>query len=138
MTTNDDTAVTRDFLVDWFARLTDSGFDGAVFTGSLAEDVVWTATGHSPISGTCHGLAEYLEKIYRPLDERLTRWPRPQVLRILVDGQWGLVEFSGVGGLGRNGTDYSMRYCWLLRVVDGKVREVVGYYDQGKVAELFA
>ncbi|MBM9467485.1 nuclear transport factor 2 family protein [Nakamurella leprariae] len=129
---------TRAFLTGWFRRLTESGFDGAVFAAGLADDIVWTATGHSPISGTCHGRAEYLERIYRPLAERLERWPRPEVLRIMVDGDWGLVEFSGVGGLGRNGTDYSMRYCWLMRVADGAVREVIGYYDQGKVAELFA
>jgi ketosteroid isomerase-like protein len=128
----------RAFVTDWFARLTESGFDSRIFAGGLADDLVWTATGHSPVSGTCHGKAEYLEKIYRPLDERLERWPRPEVLRILVDGDWCLVEFSGVGGLGRNGTDYSMRYCWVMRVADGQVREVTGYYDQAKVAELFA
>lgn len=130
--------LTRTFLTDWFQRLDDSGFDSRIFADGLADDVVWTATGHSPISGTCRGKAEYREKIYRPLDEKLARWPRPKVLRILVDGEWGLVEFEGVGGLGHNGADYSMRYCWLMHVVDGTVREVTGYYDQGKVAELFA
>jgi hypothetical protein len=31
-----------------------------------------------------------------------------------------------------------LQFCWVIRVVDGLVREVVGYYDQTKVAELFA
>jgi hypothetical protein len=30
-----------------------------------------------------------------------------------------------------------MRYCWAMRASDGLVREVVGYSDTAKVAELF-
>ena len=56
----------------------------------------------------------------------------------MADGDWGFVEFEGVGGRGTNGTDYTIRYCWVMRVEDDLVREVVGYYDQSKVAELFA
>ena len=57
---------------------------------------------------------------------------------ILADGEWAVVQFRGVGGVGRNGADYTLEYCWVIRVVDDRVREVVGYYDQVKVAELFA
>jgi uncharacterized protein len=134
----DTTARTRAFLEDWFRRLTDTGFDGQVFLDALADDVVWTATGHSPVSGTFRGQQEYADGVYRRLDERLETWPRPRVLRILADGDWGFVEFEGVGGRGKNGTDYSFRYCWVLRVGDEQVREVIGYYDQQKVAALFS
>ena len=75
--------------------------------------------------------------MWRPLDDHLVRWPRANVTRILADGEWAVVEFHGVGGLGRNGTDYTLQYCWVVRVVDDLVREVVGYYDQVKVNELF-
>jgi len=36
-----------------------------------------------------------------------------------------VVEFHGVGGLGRNGTGYTLQYCWVIHVVDDLVREVV-------------
>jgi len=49
-----------------------------------------------------------------------------------------VVEFHGVGGVDRNGTDHTLRYCWVVRVVDDRIREVVGYYDQVKVDELFS
>ena len=129
---------TRRFLTDWFARLEASRFDGGVFLGALAEDLVWTATGSSPVSGTFRGKQSYIDHVWRPLDDHLTRWPRADVLRILADGEWAVVEFRGVGGIGRNGTDYSLHYCWIVRVVDDQVREVVGYYDQVKVNELFS
>lgn len=136
--TTDATPRTRAFLEDWFRRLADTGFDGQVFLAALADDVTWTATGHSPVSGTFHGKQEYADGVYHRLAERLETWPRPRVLRILADGDWGFVEFEGVGGRGTNGTDYTMRYCWVMRVEDDLVREVVGYYDQSKVAELFS
>ena len=90
------------------------------------------------MSGTFHGKAEYAQKVYQPLAAHLSTWPRPSVLRVLADGEWGTVEFLGKGGIGNNGTDYAMRYCWILRVVGGKVVEVTGYFDQTKVIELFA
>ena len=129
---------TRGFLTEWFARLEASGFDGGVFLGALSDDLVWTATGESPVSGTFRGKQSYVDNVWRPLDDHLSKWPKAHVLRILADGEWAVVEFRGVGGVGRNGTDYTLQYCWVLRVVDDYVREVVGYYDQVKVAELFA
>ena len=30
-----------------------------------------------------------------------------------------------------------MRYCWLMHVTADKIDQVIGYYDQLKVAELF-
>jgi uncharacterized protein len=134
----DTTTTTRTFLTDWFDRLAATGFDASVFLDALADDLVWTATGESPVSGTFHGKQAYADGIWRRLDERLARWPRAQVLRILADGEWATVEFDGVDGLGHNGTDYSMRYCWLLRVQDDRIHEVIGYYDQTKVTELFS
>ncbi len=134
----DVTQVTRAFVHDWFARLERSGFAAPVFLAALADDVVWTATGHSPVSGTFRGKQAYIDGVYRVLDDRLQRWPQAQVTRILVDGEWASVEFVGVGGVGRNGTDYTLQYSWILHVVDHHIREVVGYYDQSKVLELFA
>ena len=126
------------FLRHWFGRLTETGWTPEVFLDALAEDLIWTATGTSPISGTYRGRDAYIEGIYRRLDERLASWPRPHVERIIADGQWGVVEFSSTGGRGKNGTDYNMRYCWIIHVMNDRVVEVVGYYDTQTVTALFA
>ena len=140
MTTPSPTATerTRRFLTDWFDQLEATGFDGTVFLGALSDDLVWTATGNSPVSGTFRGKQAYIDGVWRGLDSHLVTWPKAEVQRILADGEWAVVEFHGVGGLGRNGTDYTLQYCWVLRVVEDLIVEVVGYYDQVKVAELFA
>jgi ketosteroid isomerase-like protein len=128
---------TKDFLKDWFDRLAATGFDGAVFLDAFSDNLVWTATGHSPVSGTFRSKADYIEKVYRPLDDHLETWPQADVTRILADGDWAIVEFNGVGGVGKNGTDYSLQYCWVIHVEANVITEVTGYYDQTKVAELF-
>jgi ketosteroid isomerase-like protein len=129
---------TRRFLTDWFDQLEATGFDGGVFLGALSDDLVWTATGTSPVSGTFRGKQAYIDGVWHPLDDHLTTWPKAEVQRILADGEWAVVEFHGVGGVGRNGTDYTLQYCWVVRVVEDRIVEVIGYYDQVKVAELFA
>ena len=126
------------FLRDLFRRLAERGWTGGIFLDALADDLTWTVTGTSPVSGTYRGKDEYVAKVFRPLDERLETWPRPVVERIIADGDWATVLFDSQGGRGKNGTDYSMLYCWIMRVVDEKIHEVVGFYDQNKVAELFA
>lgn len=129
---------TGTFLLDWFDRLTKSGWTSDIFLAALSEDLVWTATGNSPISGTYRGLSAYTEGIFRRLDEKLESWPRPKVERIVAEGDWGVVEFSSTGGRGKNGTDYNMRYCWVIHVEDGLVTEVIGYYDTSTVNALFS
>ena len=126
------------FLRDWFDRLALAGWTAEVFLDALFEDLVWTATGSSPISGTYRGRDAYIDGVYRPLDERLESWPRPAVERIVAEGDWGVVEFSSTGGRGKNGIDYNMRYCWIIHVENELVTEVIGYYDTSTVSALFA
>lgn len=128
---------TYTFLRDWFARLEESGWTADVFLETLSDDLTWTATGTSPVSGVFHGKPEYIAKVYRALDERLESWPSPKVERIIAQGDWGIVEFTSTGGRGHNGTDYNMRYCWVMRRSGEQIVEVIGYYDTAKVTELF-
>ncbi len=129
---------TGTFLRSWFDRLAESGWTAEIFLGALSNDLVWTATGSSPISGTYRGLRAYTDGIYRRLDERLESWPRPTVEKIIADGDWGVVEFSSTGGRGKNGIDYNMRYCWIIPVEAERVTEVIGYFDTSTVNALFA
>jgi ketosteroid isomerase-like protein len=57
------------FLRSWFDRLSESGWTSEDFLGALADDLVWTATGTSPISGTYHGRDAYIDGIYSQVCE---------------------------------------------------------------------
>lgn len=135
--TETESSATNEFFSDWFTRLEESGWTAGVFLDALADDLVWTATGTSPVSGVYHGKSAYIAGVYQALDERLDTWPVPTVVRIIAQGDWAVVEFESTGGRGHNGTDYTMRYCWVMRRNGSQVTEVIGYYDTAKVVELF-
>jgi ketosteroid isomerase-like protein len=127
---------TQTILTHLFTSISTSGFR-ETFLNALSDDVIWTATGSSPLSGRYEGKREYVEKVLQPLHDRLEASPRPEVERIIVDSEWAAVLFRSSGARGLNGVDFSMQYCWLMKVVDERITEVVGFYDQKKMCDLF-
>ena len=108
------------------------------FLDALSDDIIWTATGSSPLAGRYEGKKEYSERILIPLRDRLATPVKPIIDMILADGEWGIVQFHSEGVSGRNGADFSMQYCWIMKVVDQKITEVIGYYDSAKMRDLFS
>jgi len=84
------------------------------------------------------GQNEYIDKVLKPLHHQLEASPRPAVDRMIVEGDWAAVQFTSKGARAHNGVDFSMTYCWLIKVVDERVVEVVGFYDQKKMYDIFA
>ncbi len=76
-------------------------------------------------------------KIIKRLGDRLQSWPKPVVENIVVDGDTACVQFHGEGGVGKNGANFDMQYCWVLRLRDGLIAHVTGYYDSVKMTALF-
>ena len=72
-------------IQDLFANITREGWS-TKFNDALANDLVWGATGSSPVAGTYEGKQVYLEKIIKRLGDRLQSWPKPVVENIVVDG----------------------------------------------------
>jgi ketosteroid isomerase-like protein len=128
---------TRAVLESVFSGVAEHGF-GAEFRSALSDDLVFTVTGSSPLAGRYAGRSEYVEKVLDPLHERLATPLRPRIEQILADGETGVVLFRTEGARGRNGADFSMRYCWVVRVVDGSIVEITGFYDSKRMCDLFA
>jgi uncharacterized protein len=131
------TETTRKFITDLFASISGEGL-GPKFLAALSNNVTWKATGSSPLSGTVYSKASYQNDILAKLKGRLEFVPKPQVNRILVDGEWAAVYFHSAGARSMKGMDFGMEYCWLLKVDGHKIVEVVGFFDQKKVVDLFA
>ena len=131
------TQATRTFVNNLFASIAQEGF-GPKFLDSLSHDVIWTATGSSPLSGRHEGKKAYQEDVLAKLHGRLEYFPKPQVNRILSDGDWAAVYFHSTGARTYSGAEFGMEYCWLLKVQEDKIVEVVGFFDQKKVHDLFA
>lgn len=130
-----DSEKTRAFLQNIFESV---DFDFTTFGDYLSDDLVWTATGDSPLSGRYEGKESYLRQVLGPLHEKLASPIKPILLRILVDGLWAAVHFRSENVRAKNGADFSMDYCWMMKVQGDKIVEVVGWYDQKKMWDIFS
>jgi len=58
------TAETRAFVTGLFSSIARRGNDWGPLLDALADDLEWTVTGSSPISGTYRGKADYVERCF--------------------------------------------------------------------------
>ena len=108
------------------------------FGNALSDDLVWTVTGSSPLAGRYEGKQAYIEGITKPILAKLKSPFCPILDRIIADGEWAAVHFHSKDVKAANGMNYDLDYCWLMKAVDEKIVEVVGFYDQRKVKDLFS
>jgi uncharacterized protein len=112
--------------------------DSGPFFAALVDDLTWTAAGTTPISGTYHGKAAYIEKCYGPLLKIFTGPTQCRVKRIFSDDHTVIVEWHGETPTSLKFV-YSQDYCWIVRVSEDvrQITEVTGYFDTALVSELF-
>ena len=112
------------------------GGDSAGFFAAVADEVVWTAIGHTPISGVSRSKAEYMKRTYLPLQGVFAGATSCKVRRLVGEGDVVVVEWHGETLLAKGG-GYSNDYCWVVRVQGEKIAEVTGYFDTAAVNALF-
>ncbi len=113
-----------------------SGGDGRPFFKLVADDVRWTVIGSTPISRTYTSKADFRGAL-RSMSEHLASELRVVVRDVIADGDKVAVQFDSHAA-GKNGTAYDQTYCWVMRLADGRVREVTAYLDTELLAKLLA
>lgn len=107
--------------------------DGQPFGDAMAEDFTWHMIGTTPWSGTFAGKADVRERVLRPLFAQFaTRYTNTPV-RILADGDFVVVECRG-NVTTKTGKPYCNTYCYVIRMRDGKMAELMEYFDTALVA----
>jgi ketosteroid isomerase-like protein len=119
----------RDAFAAWAAGT------GTVFD-LLADDVSWTITGTGRLAGTYRSRQEFLDGAIAPIGQRLARPIRPTVRLVVARDDWVSVLWDG-HAVALDGRPYDNTYSWFLRVNDGRVREVVAFYDGADLEDLF-
>ena len=127
----------RQFLTTLFDSIAREGW-GENFMAALHDDLEFNAMGTSPVSGVYRGKETYRNQLIKRLDERLETWPVPVVDTMMVDGDLACLQFHATGGKGKNGADFNMNYCWVLRLENSQITTIWGYYDSIKMNALFA
>jgi uncharacterized protein len=107
--------------------------NGDVFVDLLADDVRWTIIGTTAWSRTYEGKQSVLDDLLRPMSEQLRGRTIISAHRYIAEDDLVVVE-----GRGRNstvdGVRYHNEYCWVFRLVDGRVRELTEYADTQLIA----
>jgi uncharacterized protein len=116
----------KQLLQDIFAGLARG--DAKPFVDSLAEDFCWSAPGTNAWSGIYRGKKSVRDDLLRPLFANFADQYTNSAHRFIAEGEWVVVECSGKV-MTKSGRPYNNKYCWVCRVEDGQLKEVIEYMD---------
>jgi hypothetical protein len=106
--------------------------DPAPFIAAMADDFVWRIIGSTAWSGEYVGKTDVRERLLRPLYAQFTAPSSITPTRILADGDYVVVECHGEATTVL-GERYANTYCFVIRMAEGKLRELTEYMDTALV-----
>jgi uncharacterized protein len=116
----------RKVVIDFFGRVSSGDIEGA--TTLLSDDMAWTLTGTTPLSGTYKPLKSVQEDFLGPFAEMVEDGHiEMDLLETVADGERVIALLKGKAK-GKYG-DYNNTYCHVFRVRDGKVQDVTEFCD---------
>ena len=119
------------FLENAFAELAKG--NGKPFVDLMADDFCWTVPGTTRWSKTYRGKQAVLADLMKPLFAQFANQYTNTAQRILADGDYVVVECRG-NVTTKSGKPYANEYCYVIRMADGKMRELKEYLDTELVA----
>ena len=104
--------------------------------GLVADDIRWTNMGTTSLSGTYAGKAELMEKLIGPLFGQLKQGIHMDIQQLVAEGERVVAVTSGTAET-LDGRPYNNSYCWVIRVQNGKLAEVIEYSDTELITSVF-
>jgi ketosteroid isomerase-like protein len=98
------------------------------YADAMAEDFTWRPMGHGPWGKAYEGKKAAREQLFAPLYAQYAGPPTTTAERIFADGDFVIVEAQGAATM-KDGRPYNNRYCFVIHMRDGKIREVREYLD---------
>jgi ketosteroid isomerase-like protein len=98
------------------------------FVASMADDFRWTVTGTTKWSRTYEGKKSVLVELFGPLRARINGRIRTTAHRLIAEGDYVVVEARG-SNTTKNGDPYNNNYCFVFRLSDNQLKEVIEYLD---------
>jgi uncharacterized protein len=95
---------------------------------SMADDFRWIITGHTSWSRTFNGKEEVIAQLFGALRGVLAGRIRTTASRFVAEGDCVVVQARG-SNITHSGKPYNNEYCYVIRVVDGKLKELIEYAD---------
>jgi len=95
---------------------------------AMADDFCWTVTGNTKWSRTYEGKQTVLKDLLTPLRTMIADRIRTVPQRVFADGDHVIVEARG-NNTTKTGKPYNNTYCFIIRLAEGKIREITEYLD---------
>jgi len=95
---------------------------------SMSDDFCWTVTGSNQWSGTYRGKRAVLDELLAQLTSRIEGRVKTVAHRFIAEGDFVVVEARG-NNTTKRGVPYNNAYCFVIRLADGKLREITEYMD---------
>lgn len=95
---------------------------------AMADDFCWTVTGQNRWSGTYRGKQVVLDQLLSVLRSRIEGRVKTIAHRFVAEGDFVVVEARG-NNTTKEGRPYNNGYCFVIRLEDGKLKEITEYMD---------
>lgn len=110
--------------------------DNRPFFKIVSDDVTWQVIGTTPVSGVYHSKQEFLTGT-QALFDRFAEPIMASVKNVHEAGDTVVLQWEG-NSTGVNGRPYHQTYCWVMRLADSRVVDVVAYLDTALLDDMFA
>ncbi|MEW6737616.1 MAG: nuclear transport factor 2 family protein [Acidobacteriota bacterium] len=107
--------------------------NGNPFVDLWAEDFSWTIIGTTKWSKTYRGKQAVLNDLMRPLFSLFSNQYTNTADRFIAEDDYVVVQCRGQV-MTKSGKPYNNTYCYICRMVDGKIVELTEYLDTALVA----
>jgi ketosteroid isomerase-like protein len=97
------------------------------FVDLMSDDFCWVCTGTTRWSRRYAGKQTVLNELFTPLRGKLGRITTI-ANRFTAEGDTVVVEAQGRNTT-RDGVSYNNQYCFVIHMQEGKMRELIEYFD---------
>ncbi|MEV6771241.1 nuclear transport factor 2 family protein [Nocardia sp. NPDC051030] len=105
--------------------------NGRALTDAMSDECRWTFPGEWSWSGTWEPKSTVVHGLLRPLLTQFADY-RSEADLILADDDRVVVQARGIGTTVA-GEPYPQTYCFLFRIADGRITEVIEHCDTALV-----
>jgi len=124
----------KKMMQDIFAELA-KGND-LPFIEAMADEMTWVWMGSGQWAKTFNGKEEVLGDLWSAVRQTLKPPYKTIAGNFIADGDYVAVEAIGQNAT-PDGKVYNNKYCWICRIVDGKIYELKEYMDTDLVTRTF-
>lgn len=125
----------KELIRNMWAEASKGSVEG--FLNGFADDVHYTIIGTTKFSGIFKGKQDLLSRAFMPLMSELESPGSMVTDNLIAEGDYVVQQGHGIDRKAKSGQPYNNTYCFVYKVVGGKVKEVTEYADTELVTRAF-